>query len=188
MLEKLVEVAITALLATVGAWWGGRLGVRRALEQTKAERAFERRLEWYERAITSLGELAAAQMHVGLSARMRFSEEIQSANVDAMLAKQPAVSRVFAEAGMYATPDAVLALAALAESTRVLPSMKAKDPSDLSKGFTLDVEWLERSAEQIGAVITRLTLELRSHVGYEQKRAPRTWRKLLGIPPTGTRT
>lgn len=50
-MEIFVQVVTSLLVAAGSAWVAARVGVRRALEQIKGERAFDRRLDWYERAI-----------------------------------------------------------------------------------------------------------------------------------------
>jgi two-component sensor histidine kinase len=42
---------LSIVVAAGGAWLAGWLGVKRALGQAKQQRAFDRRLEWYEKAV-----------------------------------------------------------------------------------------------------------------------------------------
>src|SRR5262249_49631247 len=41
-------------VAACGAWIGGKFGVRHALDKLRNERAFERRLTWYEDTVAAL--------------------------------------------------------------------------------------------------------------------------------------
>jgi hypothetical protein len=50
----LIQVATNLIVGAVSAWVAGRFGVHYGLEQAKRQRAFDRRLEWYEKAVRSL--------------------------------------------------------------------------------------------------------------------------------------
>lgn len=49
--QVLTTPLLTIVVAAGSAWFAGSLGVKRALEQAKHQRAFDRRLEWYEKAV-----------------------------------------------------------------------------------------------------------------------------------------
>jgi hypothetical protein len=44
-------LVIPVASAAVSAWLAAKFGVRNGLEQARRERAFDRRLEWYEKAV-----------------------------------------------------------------------------------------------------------------------------------------
>ena len=46
----LVQVVTNLVVGVVSAWFTSKLALRRGLEQSKKEKAFDRRLEWYEKA------------------------------------------------------------------------------------------------------------------------------------------
>ena len=48
---------LTFLTAAFGAWWGGKLSVQREIEKFSKQRAFDHRLDWYIRAVRTLGEV-----------------------------------------------------------------------------------------------------------------------------------
>jgi hypothetical protein len=50
----ILQFAGNLVVAGVGAWIGSRIGLRHALEKLRKERAFERRLAWYEDTIIAL--------------------------------------------------------------------------------------------------------------------------------------
>jgi hypothetical protein len=50
-IDWVVQIAITLLVGGGSAWIAGKFGVRRALEQTRGQRAFEKQLAWYEDTI-----------------------------------------------------------------------------------------------------------------------------------------
>ena len=47
----LVQVATNLIVGAAGAWVAGKFGIRHGLEKAKGERALERRLTWYEKAL-----------------------------------------------------------------------------------------------------------------------------------------
>jgi hypothetical protein len=49
-----IQIATNLIVAAITAWFAGKLGVRHGPEQAKRERAFDRRLEWYEKAVRSI--------------------------------------------------------------------------------------------------------------------------------------
>lgn len=55
-----IQVATNLIVAAVSAWLGGKFGIRHGLETAKRERAFDRRLEWYEKAVHSLRSFSTA--------------------------------------------------------------------------------------------------------------------------------
>ena len=55
-MHDVLTVLLTAGASALAAWWGGKLGVRREGEKLAQARAFDRRLEWYERALKILLE------------------------------------------------------------------------------------------------------------------------------------
>lgn len=46
-----VQIVTNILVGAVSAWVAGTFGVRHGLQRAQRERAFERRLTWYEDAI-----------------------------------------------------------------------------------------------------------------------------------------
>jgi hypothetical protein len=53
-MHDVLLVVLTAGASAVAAWWGGKLGVQRDAEKLAQARAFDRRLDWYERATRAL--------------------------------------------------------------------------------------------------------------------------------------
>jgi hypothetical protein len=47
---------VTAILATIGAWIGGKMGVSRDTEKLTKQRAFDHRLDWYVRTVRTLSD------------------------------------------------------------------------------------------------------------------------------------
>jgi hypothetical protein len=167
MFEKLLLVIMAAVLSGLSAWWAGRLGVRRALEQKKAERAFERRLDWYERATRAVTEHATALQQLVVGAENHFNDATMSGMVDNLISKQAAVSAIIGEARMYSTKESALSLAELSRTSKLLLEPKPRNPNDRSEGFTIDVARIEEAAALAMSVASRLAVDVRSHVGLE---------------------
>jgi hypothetical protein len=50
----IIQLAGSLVISGASAWFGSRLGVRNALEKLRNERAFERRLAWYEDTVVAM--------------------------------------------------------------------------------------------------------------------------------------
>lgn len=55
--QVLTTALVSVVVAAASAWFAGTLGVKRALEQAKQQKAFDRRLESYERTYDSIRRL-----------------------------------------------------------------------------------------------------------------------------------
>jgi len=53
-MRDVLMVLLPTIASFGAAWWGGKLGVQRDAEKLARARAFDRRLDWYERAIRAL--------------------------------------------------------------------------------------------------------------------------------------
>jgi hypothetical protein len=54
VVQLLVGAAVSLVVGAASAWVAGTYGVRHGLERAQRERAFDRRLEWYEKAFRVL--------------------------------------------------------------------------------------------------------------------------------------
>ena len=48
-----VQVITSLVVGAVGAWFSSKFALRQGLERSKREKAFDRRLDWYEKALRS---------------------------------------------------------------------------------------------------------------------------------------
>lgn len=165
------DYAFQALLSTAvaiaSAWFAGRLGVRRALQQIKSEKAFERRLDWYERAVGAIGAHIDALYGLVVAVREGFDEGHKSRLVDDLLAKQEELAPVLAQAHLYASKDSAATIVGLVHANASLLIPQLVDARDRSKGFRLPAADLERAAEHGLATVAMLGTELRAHLGLE---------------------
>lgn len=161
------QTLLSAAVAMLSAWFAGRLGVRRALQQTRGEKAFERRLNWYERAVGAIGAHADALYGLVVAVREGFDEEHKSRLVDDLLAKQEELSPVLAQAHLYASKESAAAVVGLAHADVSLLIPQLVDARDRSKGFRLSAADLERAADHGLATVAMLGTELRAHLGLE---------------------
>jgi hypothetical protein len=53
MTIDLVQIFTNTAVAVLSAWIAGRFGVNQTLKRVQAEKAFDRRLEWYEETVSS---------------------------------------------------------------------------------------------------------------------------------------
>jgi hypothetical protein len=153
-------------VAGVGAWIGGRFGVRNALQRLRNERAFERRLVWYEDTVIAMA--AARDLCVAYAQATRQRD----AALLGMLA--PQMGTVFQNLGdkanrvvLYAPKRTVKRLDVLVKN---LVGFAAKSIQTLQSGqlyeeFATHVDALVVSLSQL---IFELAQEVRGELGMEQ--------------------
>jgi len=80
LITAIITFAASAVGAFFAAWWGGVLGVRREGKKLTQAQAFNRRLEWYERAISALRQLSLADIEYDIASDPEIaSDPIRSA-------------------------------------------------------------------------------------------------------------
>jgi hypothetical protein len=156
---KLVQLLLTALVGILSAWWAGRLGVVRALEQKKGEFAFQRRIEWYENAVAALSELGTAQGALAQLLRHGFPSDVVQQSTLEMMEKQAAVGTILRQAGLYAKPESAGLLMDYVNFSRV--------EFEYSKPLELDPRQLEDFSAKTSWVNARLAIEFRAQLGLE---------------------
>ena len=72
----ILQLAGNLVVAGVGAWIGSRISVRHALVKLRKERAFERRLEWYEDTIVALTTARDKCVFYALATRQHDSAQL----------------------------------------------------------------------------------------------------------------
>lgn len=70
------QVVSSLVVAGASAWFGSWLGVRHALRRLRNEKAFERRLVWYEDTVTALASARDVAAQYALATRQRDAEEL----------------------------------------------------------------------------------------------------------------
>ena len=173
---EVAKVLVPAAAALCGAFGGAGITAVLAFRRFRGERAFDRRAEWYERALEAVHENITALTQVAAAGKHRMSPEIQEQRIDAVIAAQPALTRAFAQAPMYATDRTVAAFCELmaAQLPALYPNLR--DPDDRSKGFIWDVEDIDAAARFNLLLARQLTSEFRQHVGLDDLYQPSRWR------------
>lgn len=121
MVEQLL---LTVLASAIGTAIAGAIGIRYGLSKLKKERAFEKRLHWYEEAVKTLLD-GAERIEAGI----RYSREERDSHFPFDLPKyvEPPLSRVVRlrfEAELYASASAHEAVVEAVEQVTLLASMK----------------------------------------------------------------
>lgn len=166
--QTIAAVVGPMLGAGIAAYLGARLGIGRH----KLEKAFEIRLRWFETVIPALLDSARRMQHLSRTARMGFSRELQSTSLDNVLKSLRTLSHCLDLAESYADARSIAAIDLLRRSHGDLLQFQLLDPSDTSKGGTLDLARMEKAVQFTATVVVLLNEELRQHLGLEPQ-APR---------------
>src|SRR5262245_45524834 len=96
----ILQVVINLLVAGASAWFGGKLGVRYALEKTREERGFDRQLQWYEETVRVIQQFRRISEEYTLALRREPSKLSKVAKEIEPIAIE--FHRLFNEALVYA--------------------------------------------------------------------------------------
>lgn len=172
---------VTALGAGFAAWFGGRLGVRNAIEKLKKERIFERRLKWYEETINRCRKLSAVFAQYALASDRNETAEVAALRPNIEAALQEFYESV-AGSYLYAPNQMVIRIhEVLAKWTKLLfefaDRISRQDFSNLSAHIT-----------GIGESLNKLQLDLsdsmRMELGDDKLDHDAIMRILMaGLPP-----
>jgi hypothetical protein len=161
-MHHVLAILLTAVASAIAAWWGGKLGVQREAEKITIQRAIDRRLDWYERAVKTLTEYKKATL--------KAAQIVWSGGPEAAQAQQEyreLVSRandVLNEGGLYARPTTITAFRTMnAELQRIMREARVHGPS-ASEPLQPDLKAVERAMNSAWA---QLVKEGREHLGLE---------------------
>jgi hypothetical protein len=153
------------IVAGGGAWVGSRVGVGHALQKLRNERAFERRLAWYEETV--LATVAVRDMSVAYATATRFDRSKLAALAPAM----SPVLQTFADrankAVLYAPKHIVQRLDLLMKELGqfALETVKTLEQGQLYEEFAKNVDSLALSFSRF---IFELAQELRQELGLDK--------------------
>jgi hypothetical protein len=151
---------LSAALAGVGAWIGGKFSVQREIEKTVKQRAFDQRLEWYVRVSKTLGEMqflfaALNRPNVTRDKALQILEKISQ-----MTSKLNADIR---EALLFGSPEIIRSLDLM--NRRIvrfmLESIESADSGGPSGAPLVEID------REFGRVYNQLALDTRRHLGLE---------------------
>lgn len=164
---KLLLAVVPGLLGFLGSWIGARI----ALSGFRRQRAFDKRLDWYERAAKSLRHLAQ-RIEVAMTFQReedvdpeflkKLWRQIQSAHLD--------LDEVVYEAGFYGSAAAIALMNKIGHAVQgVADSSEAFDPDAIGE----DVR--DAALEKVEGLIARLrkahaplVAEGRRHLGLDE--------------------
>lgn len=129
----LVQVVTNLFVGAISAWISGGLGVHRALQQTKQQRGFDRRLEWYEKAVRTISKFRLLFEEVSIAVRnnnLEMFHRVVSQQQETLTSLQQIVD----EAMVFADRETLLRLnRVLREYGNRIRKMKPADPKNLSE-------------------------------------------------------
>lgn len=166
-LFKLLLVIVPGLLGFVGSWIGARI----ALSGFRRQRAFDKRLDWYERAAKSLRHLAQ-RIEIAMTFQReedvdpefleKLWRQIQSAHLD--------LDEIVHEAGFYGSAAAIALMNKIGHTVQgVADSTEAFDPDAIGE------ELRDAALEKVDGLVARLrkahaplVAEGRRHLGLDE--------------------
>lgn len=168
MVTDLMKAVLGALLAAVGAWVGGHFAVKRQLDELRSERAFDRRLVWYESTVKALASSSAALTTVMCMQDDGFSEDAFLPVWEEAVEASKRLSDLAAEARLYATPNSATAMETLVRAhVQHGREIVRSNPGDLSSGWVTPRASLEQLLSVIRSTQTVLSNEVRQHLSLE---------------------
>ena len=155
------------LVAGASAWFGSWLGVRHALRKLRNEKAFERRLTWYEETVAALVTARDMSIFYALATRQR-----DSAQLDRLAPQMGIVFQTLGEKAnkvvLYAPARTVKRFEALVKEELVPLAnefVQTLQRGQLYEEFAARVDALVASLSQL---IFDLAQEIRSELGIEK--------------------
>jgi hypothetical protein len=162
----LLQLAGNLAVAGAGAWIGGQIGVKNAMQKLRNEKAFERRLAWYEDTVASM--VAARDLFILYAAATRQRDATLLGN---LVQQMTSVLQRFGDkasmVGLYAPRRTVKRLNKLVKDLRGLASefIQTLQRGQLYEEFAARVDVLVASLNEL---IFDLAQELRGELGIEK--------------------
>jgi hypothetical protein len=162
----ILQFAGNLIVAGIGAWIGSRIGVRHAMEKLRKERAFERRLAWYEDTITALTIARDKCVFYALATRQHDSAQLTKLAPEMSAAFQ-AFGDKASKAVLYAPKLTVGKLDSLGlEMFRVMHKLvEALERGQLYEEYAAHLDAFVRTLNQL---LFELAQEVRTELGIEK--------------------
>jgi hypothetical protein len=158
---------LTGLLGFVGSWIGAHV----ALVNFKRQRAFDKQLDWYERAVTAIHSMAEKIQIASTSQENNEPAEKLSEQWQDVAMAHRIIDQVGLQAPLYGTEGAESQMKKIARTVQeVADRTEAFDPPKFSEGskteLLQEITWLGEYLERSARPVLR---EGRFHLGLERK-------------------
>ena len=163
---SLLEIArflLPGFLSLVGAYFGAQFALRRF----KRERAFDRRVDWYQRAMRQLAVFRGQLFESAMHARAGRIDQLVAVSAEIHSGKNE-IRIIVAEAWLFAYPDT---LDATLGAARLIAALQPPDAGAPASGF----ERLDAALGDIDAIVIaldravdRIAKDFRAHLGIER--------------------
>jgi hypothetical protein len=161
----LVQLAATILVSGTGAWIAGKLGVRRALEQTRGQRAFDRQLDWYESAIRVAMRFVTLNQSMAIGVK-HDDREIMKAAIESSNALMPELQQKINESMVFSDRETYLLVKQLfADIHRITGVTTALLKRHESERIAQQYDNIAKLAERIAFELAK---SVRKHLGLEE--------------------
>lgn len=163
----LVQVATNLVVAALSAWLGGKFGVRHGLEQAKRERAFDRRLDGYEKAFRVMSRFRSSIADFVLGFHLRDLSE--HGKLLEALEKSAAEAEICAhEAALFAERVVIKKLADLRLAlVKIILAVKDINPPDIEEEREL-VKKVSELARTMREITLTMAQRVRGHLGLDE--------------------
>jgi len=159
--QILVNASVSLIVGGVGAWIAGTLGVRQGLKRAQREKAFERRLDWYEEAFTAFNSFML-KLNAFIPPPLLL-EDVRAACTEFTEAVQKARQCVD-KAPVYAEKKT------LTEMKELFVELGQIEPAP--QGQPIETEYLVKKRNAIAAIASQIACELamsiRNQLGLDQ--------------------
>ena len=158
----LLQLVTNIVVGALSAWMAGKFGVRRELEQATKARAFDRRLEWYEKTFRMINRFNSSSLEYLLSWPKELSNPSRAAETIGELEKRASeLDDCFTESLMFAERHLIKELKEVSsELTHVLITsrhLKNGEDGEVSENLQLEnkVESIWQTTEGIAMKLAK---------------------------------
>jgi hypothetical protein len=163
----LASGVLTLVTALFGAWWGGKLGVHWEIEKFSQQRAFDHRLEWYVRAIRTIGEIQFR--HVDFTRALARKDFPESQRVKEKIADlMPKFDGDIREALLFASPSTVRTLTAMYVRMEQIMSTSMAEAKGKVSGALQTETADDQIRNTLASAYEALSQDVREHLNLEK--------------------
>jgi hypothetical protein len=134
-MTQLIQVISTIVAALIGAWAGARL----ALLRFERERAFERRLDWYEQTVKALHALGLRAHEAAQRELHHFPEEIRKQAWEEVVKAYDDLAPLLLVSELYGLPHSIRVTEQIA--ARMSDAAQATDRVEYYLSMSKELRW-----------------------------------------------
>jgi hypothetical protein len=160
--SEVARFVVPGLLSLIGAYLGALI----ALRSFKKQRAFDRRLDWYQRAVSQLAVYRGQLAETAMVARRGDTDRLM-ALAQTVEVRKDDLRTIVAEAWLFAYPQTLNAMSRVGRLMVALGESGTSRESP-SAGLGSALAQSDAIVAEIDAVVETIARDFRSHLGIER--------------------